>query len=89
MQGLRLSYREEFAQERNKVKFERMVDYLISAPITSISQAQENLDMESFTTIQRHILKLESYGIVREVTGKGRNRIYRAEQILKILEGRS
>ena len=52
-------------------------------------QRQLEKEMGSFTTIQRHILKLESYGIVREVTGKGRNRIYRAEQILQILEGRS
>ena len=42
--------------------------------------------MGSFTTIQRHIEKLESLGIVREVTGKERNRIYRADQILKVLE---
>ncbi len=89
LQELRLSYHEEFKQERSRIKLERMVDYLIGAPITSISQAQENLDIGSFTTIQRHIQKLESYGIVREVTGKGRNRIYRAEQILEILEGRS
>ena len=52
-------------------------------------QRQLEKEMGSFTTIQRHILKLESYGIMREVTGKGRNRIYRAEQILQILEGRS
>ncbi len=42
--------------------------------------------MGSYTTIQRYIEKLESLGILREVTGKERNRIYWAEQILKILE---
>ena len=88
LQKLRLEFREGFAKDRNKAKLEGLVDYLISAPITSISQAQESLDMGSYTTIQRHIEKLEALGIVREVTGKGRNRIYRAEQILKILEDR-
>ena len=88
LQELRLVYRELFAQDRSRVKLERLTDYLISAPITSISQAQESLDMGSYTTIQRHIEKLEALGVVREVTGKGRNRIYRADQILKILEDR-
>jgi len=86
LQELRVQYHVRFANERNHEKLERMVDYLISTPITSISQAQEQLDMGSYTTIQRYIEKLESMGILREVTGKERNRIYRAEQILIILE---
>ncbi len=89
LQDLRLEYRKMFARERTRAKLEQLVDYLIGVPITSISQAQENLEIGSFTTVQRHIAKLEVLGIVREVTGKGRNRIYRADQILKILEGRS
>ena len=88
LQALRLEYKELFAKDRNRAKLEQLVDYLISAPITSISQAQENLDLGSFTTVQRHIEKLESLGIVREITGKGRNRIYKADRILKILEER-
>ena len=86
LQELRLQYHARFAYERNHEKLERMADYLISTPITSITQAQEKLDMGSYTTIQRYIEKLESLGILREVTGKGRNRVYRAEQILKVLE---
>ena len=86
LQELRLQYHARFANERNSEKLERMVDYLISTPITSISQAQEQLDMGSYTTIQRYIEKLELLGILREVTGKERNRVYRAEQILKVLE---
>ena len=86
LQELRLNYRAQFVDDRSREKLEHMIDYLISVPITSISQAQESLEMGSFTTIQRHIEKLESLGIVREVTGKERNRIYRADQILKVLE---
>jgi Fic family protein len=65
-----------------------MVDYLISSPITSITQAQENLDMGSYTTIQRYIEKLAALGILREITGQRRNRIYRAGEILRVLENR-
>jgi len=88
LQALRLKYREQFADDRNREKLGRMVDYLIGSPITSIPQAQESLDMGSYTTIQRYIEKLAKLGIVREVTGKSRNRIYRADQILKVLEER-
>ncbi|HUV16662.1 MAG TPA: Fic family protein [Pelolinea sp.] len=86
IQELRQQYFARFAGERGREKLERMVDYLISAPITSISQAQENLDMGSYTTIQRVIEKLASLGILSEATGKARNRIYRADQVLKVLE---
>ena len=88
LQTLRLEYREQFAADRSREKLARMVDYLISSPITSIPQAQESLEMGSYTTIQRYIEKLAALGIVREVTGKSRNRIYRADQILKVLEER-
>jgi len=88
LQALRLAYRDQFTGDRNRKKLERMVDYLIGSPITSIPQAQESLEMGSYTTIQRHIEKLAALGIVREVTGKSRNRIYRADQILKVLEER-
>jgi Fic family protein len=86
LQTLRLEYRELFATDRSREKLARMVDYLISSPITSIPQAQESLEMGSYTTIQRYIEKLTALSIVREVTGKSRNRIYRADQILKVLE---
>jgi len=36
---------------------------------------------------QRYIEKLEQFGILREVTGRSRNRVYQAKTILAILEG--
>lgn len=86
LQALRLDYQAQFKKDRSHKKLSTLTDYLIGAPITSISQAQENLQLGSFTTVQRLIEKLASLGIVREVTGKGRNRIYRADKILKALE---
>jgi Fic family protein len=64
------------------------VDYLIGSPITSITLAQEALKIGSYQMIQRNIEKLEKLGIVREVTGNKRNRVYQAVEILKILEDR-
>lgn len=82
------AYREKFAKDRSRESLEILVYYLIRSPITSITQAQETLNIGSFNMIQRNIEKLEALGIVREVTGNKRNRIYHAEEILKVLEER-
>ncbi|MBI9046275.1 MAG: hypothetical protein JEZ06_17405 [Anaerolineaceae bacterium] len=55
IQSLRLEYFDHFAKERTRKKLEALIDYLISSPITSISQAQDTLNSGSFTTIQRLI----------------------------------
>lgn len=88
LENLRLSYRELFAKDRSRATLGMLVDYLIGSPITSITQAQEALNIGSYNMIQRNIEKLEALGIVREVTGNKRNRIYHAEEILEVLEER-
>ncbi len=87
LQSLRLEYQELFSKDRSRKNLVAMVDYFISTPISSIAQAQEAVNLGSFTTIQRYIRKLEALGILQEVTGKARDRIYRADEILRILEG--
>ncbi len=34
----------------------------------------------TFATAQRHINRLEAAGLVREITGQSRNRVYRADE---------
>ena len=87
LQSLRLEYQELFSKDRSRKNLVAMVDYFISTPISSITQAQEAVNLGSFTTIQRYIRKLEALGILQEATGKARDRIYRADEILRILEG--
>ncbi|HUF37576.1 MAG TPA: Fic family protein [Anaerolineales bacterium] len=86
LEQLREDYRVRFANDRSRENLGRVVDYLIGTPITTINRAQEELGLGSYTTIQRYIEKLEKLGIIGEVTGKARNRVYRAEGILKMLE---
>lgn len=74
--------------DRSRKTLQMLLDSLISSPITSISQVQENLPIPSFNTAQRNMDKLEALGIVREVTGGKRNRLYQADEILRILEER-
>lgn len=88
LEQLRASYRKKFVAERNKERLENVVDYLLGSPITSIGAAQKGLKLDSYRTAQRYIEKLQSFGILREVTGKGRNRVYFADELLKVIEGR-
>jgi Fic family protein len=39
-----------------------------------------------YRTAQRYVERLVRIGILREVTGRSRNRLYRAEGILRALE---
>lgn len=82
---LRETYQHRFAAERTRQKLADLVDYLIGTPITSIMQAQESLKMGSYTTIQRQIEKLVAFGIIREITGYQRNKLYQADEVLQIL----
>lgn len=88
LEELRTTYRDKFANDRSRKTLEMLVDYLISSPITSVSRVQENLEIRSFNAAQRNIDKLEALGIVREVTGNKRNRLYQADEIMRILEER-
>jgi len=38
-----------------------------------------------YRTAQRYVERLEEIGILREVTGQARNRLYRADEILQAL----
>lgn len=83
---LRSNYHNLFVKDRNREKLIDAVDYFISTPISSISQAQETSDLGNFTMIQRYFDKLIQFGILEEITGGKRNRIYKATEILRILE---
>lgn len=85
LQKLRLEYQQLFSSDRSRKNLAKMVDYFISTPISSIKQAQESINLGNFATIQGYLQKLEALGIIHEVTGKARGRIYQADKILQIL----
>ena len=63
-----------------------VVDFLFSRPIFSIRQVALGLDMP-VKTAQDYITALQKAGIVREITGYARNRIFQADEILKAVQG--
>jgi len=63
----------------------QLVDELFAAPYLTITRAAEVLKV-TFPTAQTGMKKLEELGMVREITGQKRNRIYQAREILALLD---
>lgn len=62
-----------------------LLDMFASNPFLTIKHGAERL-VVAFTTVQRSIERLEQLGIVTEVRGAKRNRVYCAKPLLAILE---
>ena len=63
-----------------------VVDLLFARPILTARQMAAGLNMP-FKTAAHYIDKLERAGILRELTGFARNRIYQADEILQAVRG--
>jgi len=61
-----------------------LLDWLFTAPIVNVSEVAHKLDVtkQTATTL---ISKLEKIGILKEITGKSRNRYYAYSRYLEIL----
>jgi Fic family protein len=82
---LRSVYRERLHKERASLRLLQTLDVLFERPILNIRQLETALDVP-YRTAQRYVERLVEIDILREVTGQARNRIYRADEILKVLE---
>lgn len=86
IQDLRREYRKRFQATQSSAKLLQVIDLLFGAPILSVTQVKEAIGV-SFPSANRYIKQLESDGIIQEITGQSRNRLYRAEAILQAIEG--
>ncbi|HJS29008.1 MAG TPA: Fic family protein [Anaerolineales bacterium] len=82
---LRTAYQERLRSERAAERLFQTLDVLFERPILNIRQLEAALDVP-YRTAQRYVERLVKIGILREVTGRSRNRLYRAEEILRALE---
>jgi Fic family protein len=78
---LRAAYRERLRTERTAARLLQTLDVLFERPILNIRQLEESLEVP-YRTAQRYIERLEEIGILREVTGQARNRLYQADEII-------
>jgi Fic family protein len=86
LQTLRENYHMLFAGRRNVIGLQNLVDFLIGHPIVTVRQVQEGLNLTDYKIAQRYIAKLQDIGIIGEITGRSRNRLFRANEILKTIE---
>lgn len=78
-------YRYRVQTKRSSGHMGKLLELLFSRPVINAKMAQEFLDVTP-RAAQLHIDRLISEGILREATGKKRNRVYAAPEILQVLE---
>jgi cell filamentation protein, protein adenylyltransferase len=82
---LRTAYQERLTKERAASRLLQTTDVLFERPILNIRQLEAALGVP-YRTAQRYVERLVEIGILREVTGQARNRLYRADEIINLLE---
>jgi Fic family protein len=85
LESLRNDYRQRLQGERAAERLMQVLDVLFERPILSVRQVQETLQVP-YQTASRYIEKLVEMGLLREITGQSRNRLYQADEILRAID---
>jgi len=85
MFALRERYRQQLHATRASALPLKLVDVLFELPAVTIRMAQQQLDVTP-RAAGMNVDKLIEAGILREITGKRRNRVFVAEGILNLLQ---
>jgi len=80
---LRETYRHRY-QGEPPARAVDVIDALFSAPVQSIPGLARRLGLEA-KTVRRAVARLEEDGLLTEMTGNQRNRVYMAQEIIGIL----
>lgn len=82
---LRERFRSQFHEARSSALLLKLIDELFNTPIITIPRAAKLLRV-TYHSAQANIDRLVGGGILREVTGRKRDRVYVARQILQAVE---
>ena len=82
---LRDAYRERFQSETAAARLLQVVDLLFEAPVLTIPGIAEVLGVY-YRMAARYVRALEEAGVLREVTGGQRNRVYHADEVLHAIQ---
>jgi Fic family protein len=85
---LRTDYLQKVRTARASALLPKLVDQLFISPAITTSRAAQLLGVQ-FSSAQKSIDKLLKAGILTELTGQKRHRIYFARSLLKAIEGQS
>jgi Fic family protein len=82
---LRESYRQRMQAPRAPARFLGAVDELFVRPALTANSLAQALGVR-YQVANRYLKQLEAAGIVRETTGRRRDRVYVAEEIIRMIE---
>jgi Fic family protein len=85
IQDLRERYREQFQTARAAARLLQVVDLLFAQPVLTVGQIEAALEI-AYNTAHQYIRQLEKAGLLREITGQARNRVYLADEVLEAIE---
>jgi len=85
LQALRTQYQARFQTRRAPARLLRAVDLLFAQPVLTARQVEAALGI-NFPGAQRLIDQFVQAGLLREITGGQRNRVYRADEILTVIQ---
>lgn len=79
------TYCEQLQAERAVGRLLESLDVLFERPIVTIRQIEDSLGVP-YRSASRYVEKFVQLGILKEITGQARNRIFRADEILSTIE---
>ncbi len=82
---LRIGYLSIVKKERAGERLSQVVNALFSSPIMTIRQLEKMLGF-NYPAADRCMERLVNLGMLRELTGQARNRIYQADEIIRIMK---
>ena len=83
--GLREEYRHRLLQAKGAASAQRLLDALFTRPALTIRGAQHELDA-SYLTASRAVTLLVEAGILREITGARRGRVFVADELILVID---
>ena len=87
LERLRAHYASLVARERAADGLARVLDFLFGQPMATVRQVEHGIGASDYKVAQRYVQRLVELGILREITGGRRNRIYRADEIFDAIQG--
>jgi Fic family protein len=85
LQELHSAYQSRLETLRAAGRLLQTVDVLFARPIISVRQVEAALQI-SYKSAQRYVEKLTELGLLMEITGQARNRLYCADEILRAID---
>lgn len=81
---LRSKYEEKLRVKKASGNVIRLVEYLFANPVVTITSAASHLDL-TYPAAKNTVESLKDIGVLSEIGNRERNRMFRAQEIMKIL----